>query len=124
MTVMVVARLTIILYVSCKVCCNEFSHVTAAATYHLDSLGFENILGTLAHITGKYDYDSHLAEYRSYSALSAASFWRSHLTDISHLIVNDIKDCIEVIIHASISSWYCYLHNISSSLLNSIALFI
>ena len=45
MTIMMVTRLTIILYISCKVCSNKLFHITAAATNHLDSLCFKDILG-------------------------------------------------------------------------------
>ena len=51
MTFMVVARLTIIPNVSGEVSSNEFFHVTAASTDHLDFLSFKNTLGSLAHIT-------------------------------------------------------------------------
>ena len=71
---MVIARLTIILNVSGEVSSNEFFHVTAASTDHLDSLGFKNILGTLAHITRKHNDNTHLTEHRSYSALASTSF--------------------------------------------------
>ena len=74
MTVMVVTCLTIILDISCKVCRDEFFHVTAAATNHFDSLGLKDILCSLAHITGKHDNHTHLSEHGSYSALATASF--------------------------------------------------
>ena len=74
MTIMVITCLTIILDISCKVCCDEFFHVTAATTDNLYSLGFKDILGSLAHIAGKHDNHAHLSEHGSYSALAAASF--------------------------------------------------
>ena len=73
MTVMVIARLTIILNVSCKVCSNEFFNITAASTDHLDSLSFKNILSSLSHITRKHDNNTHLTKHRSYSTLASAA---------------------------------------------------
>ena len=63
------------------------------------------------------------------AALAAAAFRRCHLAYIGNFTVNDIKYCIigtmtEMVIYASVSCRYCYLHNISSSLLYSIALLI
>ena len=130
MTVVVITCLTVIFNVSCKVCSDKFFHITAAATDHFYSLGLKDILGTLAHIAGKHDYHAHLSENRSDSAFAATAFRRSHLADVCHLAVKHVKYRIvctmtEVVIHTSISCWYCYFHNIySSSLLYSIALFI
>ena len=115
MTIMVITCLTIILDISCKVCCDEFFHVTAATTDNLYSLGFKDILGSLAHVAGKHNDDTHLAENWSYSALAPAALWRSHLADVCHLAINDIEYRIvcamtEVVIHTSVSCWYRYLH--------------
>ena len=117
MTVVVVAHLTVIFYISCKVCSNEFLHVTAAATDHLNPLSLKDIPGTLAHIASKHNRNAHLSQNRSDSALASAALRRSHLADISHLSVNYIEYRIvcamtEVVIHTSISCWYSYLHNI------------
>ena len=73
MTVMVITRLTIILDISCKVCSDEFFHVTAATTDDLYPLGFKDILGSLTHIAGKHDNHAHLTEHGSYSALASAA---------------------------------------------------
>ena len=69
-----VARLTIILYISCKVCSNEFFNITAAATDHFYSLSFKDILGSLPHIPRKHNYNTHLTKHRSYPALASTSF--------------------------------------------------
>ena len=73
MTVMVIARLTIILDISCKVCSNKFFHITAATTDHLYSLSFKDILGSLTHIASQHDNHTHLSEHRSYPALASAA---------------------------------------------------
>lgn len=73
MTVMVIARLTIIPNVSGEVSSNEFFHVTAASTDHLDSLSFKNTLSSLAHITRKHNCNTNLTKHRSYSALASAA---------------------------------------------------
>ena len=115
MAIMVIACLTIILDIACKVCRDQFFNITAATTYNLDSLGFKHILGALAHVACKHDHHAHLSKHRGNSAFTSASFWGSHFADICHLSVNDIKYSIisamtEVVIHTSISCWYRYLH--------------
>ena len=74
MTVMVITHLTVILYISCEVGSYQFFNIAAAAAYNLNSLSFKDILCTLAHVAGKHDNDTHLAENRSDSALASASF--------------------------------------------------
>ena len=115
MAVMVVARLAVVLDISSEVCCHKLFDISAAAADDLDALCLKNILGSLAHVSGQHDSHSHLAEHRSDSALASASFRRSHLADSDNLTVNDVKYCIvcamtEVVIHASVSCRYCYLH--------------
>ena len=117
MAIVVVARLAIVLYVSCEVGCHKLFDVAAAAAYHFDPLGFQNILRSLAHISCQHHCHSHLAKDRSYSALASATFRRSHLAHSCNLTVDYIKNRIiramaEMIIHASVSCWYCYLHNL------------
>ena len=117
MTIMVIACFTIILDIACKVCRDQFFNITAAATDDLYSLSFKHILGALAHVACKHDHHPHLSKHRGNSAFTSASFRGSHLADICHLSVNDIKDCIvgamtEMIIHASVSCWYRYLHTL------------
>ena len=75
MTVVVITCLTVIFNVSCKVCSDKFFHITAATTDNLYPLGFKDILGSLAHVAGKHNDDTHLAENRSYSALAPAALW-------------------------------------------------
>jgi hypothetical protein len=74
MTVVVVTCLTIILDISCKESCYQFFNITAAATNHLYSLSFEDILCALAHIASQHDRYAHLSKYRSDAALASASF--------------------------------------------------
>lgn len=110
-----IACLTIILDIACKVCSNKFIHNTSAATDNLYPLGFKHILCTLPHVAGQHNCHAHLSQNGSDTALASASFRRSHLADICHLSVNDIKYRIvcaitEVVIYASVSCWYCYLH--------------
>ena len=117
MAIMVITRLTMIFYSSVKVCYNELFNVTAAATNHLNSLSFQNILGTLSHISCQHDHNAHLSENWSNSALASTPLRRSHLADIGHLSINNIKYRVictmtEMVIHTSIPCWYCNLHNI------------
>ena len=116
MTVVVIAYFTIVLDVSCKVCSHKLFNITAAASDHLNPLSLKHILRTLSHISGKHDHNSHLTKYGSDSALASASFRGSHPADIRHFSVNDIEYRIvsamtEMIIHASVSCRYRYLHN-------------
>ena len=74
MTVVVITCLTIILYVACKISCNQFLHITATASNNLDPLCFKNVLCTLSHIAGKHYSHSHLFQNRCDSALASASF--------------------------------------------------
>ena len=73
MTVVVIACLTIILDIACKVCSNKFINITAAATDNLYPLGFKHILSTLAHITGQHDRYAHLSKYGSNAALTSTA---------------------------------------------------
>ena len=74
MAVMVIANLTIVTHITCKIGCYKSFHIPAAATYDLDSLGFKDILCPLSHIAGKHDGNTHMLEDWSYAALTAASF--------------------------------------------------
>ena len=116
MTIMVVAGLTIVFYITCKVGRNKLLYISRAAADNLDSLRLEYILRTLSHIAGKHHDYSHLPQNRRYSTLASASFRRCHLAHIHNLAINHLKYRIicamtEMIIHASISCRYCYLHN-------------
>ena len=116
-TVVMVTDLAIVLDVSCQVRSDEFFDVAAAAADYLDPLCFKNIFGTLAHIAGEHDCNAHLSQDRRYSALASASLRRGHPAYIGNLSVDDIENRIirtmaEVVIHASISCWYSYLHNV------------
>ena len=116
MTIVMITCLTVILYLTCKICINKFLYITATSADYLNSLRFKHILGPLTHIAGQHDLYSHLSEHWSDSAFASATFRRSHPADICHISVNDIEYCIvcamsEVIIHSSISCRYSYLHN-------------
>ena len=73
MTIMVITCLTIIFYISCKVCSDQLFYITAAATYHLNPLCLKDIFCSLAHIASQHDHYSHLSEHRSYPALASAA---------------------------------------------------
>ena len=118
MTIVVVARLAIVPYISGKISCDQFFHITAAATDNLYPLGFKHILRSLSHISCQHDSHSHLTQNGGNAALASASLRGSHLADSCNLAVNDIKYRIictmtEVVIHVSVSCWYCYLHILS-----------
>ena len=115
MAVMVIANLTIVTHITCKIGCYKSFHIPAAATYDLDSLGFKDILCPLSHIAGKHDLHTPLFQDGGYTALASASFRRCHFTHTGYLIVYYIENRIicavaEMIVHASVSCWYCYLH--------------
>ena len=115
MTIVVIACLTIILDISGKISCDHFLHNTATATDHLNSLSLKDILRSLSHISCQHDIHSHLTQNGGDAALASASLRGSHLADSCNLAVNDIKYRIictmtEVVIHVSVSCWYCYLH--------------
>ena len=115
MAVVVCADLSVVPDVSCQICSNKFFHIAAASSYHLYALSFKYILRSLTHIAGKHHCNPHLFQNRCNTALAAASLWRSQLADSRHLAVNHIKYGIirtmaEMIVHASVSCWYCYLH--------------
>ena len=115
MTVMMCTDLAVVLDISGKISCHKFLDISAAASDYLDPLSLKHILGTLTHISCQHHYHSHLLQHRGDSALAATSFRRCHPADSSNLAVDHIKNCIicamsEVVIHASVSCWYCYLH--------------
>ena len=115
MTVVMVARLAIVPYISCKVRCNEFCHITATATDHLNSLSLKDILRSLSHISGKHHGNPHLPEDRSDTALAATAFRRGKPGFTGHLTVNDIENSIicavsEMIVHSVFTRWNSNLH--------------
>ena len=54
--------------------CNKFFYIAAASANHLNSLGFKNILGALAHISCKHYHNTHLSQNRGYATLASAAF--------------------------------------------------
>ena len=60
MTIVVITCFTIIPDISGKISCDQFFHITAAATDNLYPLGFKHILGSLTHISGQHDRYAHL----------------------------------------------------------------
>ena len=115
MAIVMVADLSVVLDLTGEVGCNQFLYVTAASADDLDSLGFENILGSLTHIPGKHHYHAHLLEHRGDAALASATLRRSHSARSDDLSVDDIKYSVigtmtEMIIYPALSCWHCYLH--------------
>ena len=74
MTIVVIAGLAIILYISREVSSNQFLYITATTTDNLDALSLQNILGALTHIAGEHDHYAHLSQNRGDTALASASF--------------------------------------------------
>ena len=74
MAIMMITRLSIILYITCNVCIHKCFHLTGATTDYFYPLCFENILGALPHISGKHYGYSHLTQYWSDSTLASTSF--------------------------------------------------
>ena len=102
---MVIADLTVILYVSCKILSYQFFYISAASTDDLDPLRLKHIHCTLAHIARQHDAHSHLSQHRSDTALASAALGRSKLGHICNLAVNHIEYGIistvaEMIVHS------------------------
>ncbi len=73
MTIMMSARLTIVMQLSGKVSLRKFPNITAASAQNLNPLRLKHIFRSLPHISGKHDLYTHLPEHRRDSALASAS---------------------------------------------------
>lgn len=115
MTIMMSARLTIVMQFSCKVSLRKLPHITATSTQNLNPLRLKHILCALSHISGKHDRHTRLPEHRRDSALAPAALRRSHLILRNNLPVNHSKNSIistmsEMVINPSISRRYSNFH--------------
>ena len=117
MTIMMSARLTVVMQLSGKVSLRKLPNITAASAQHLNPLRLKHILSSLSHISGKHDLYTHLPKHRRNSALAPASLRRSQLVLRNNIPVNNGKNSIistmsKMVINPSISRRYSNFHHI------------
>ena len=89
--------------------------VARAATHDTNTVGFQLVFGTLAHISGQHHLDTHLLQIGSDARLTTAPLGRRQLLTGHNAVILDGKNRIvvtmtEVVIDTTITCRYSNFH--------------